>query len=337
MNVTLVLENQSLQHENRQISTLLKDYEGTLEAVMGKFRSHAVSWILSGLYYVARLMLKGISQYSTQQHHLDLIRHYESILLSLPSASLTTSSPPRSPSQLDSPTIDPLHLSLSLAHLASLVRKALRSLQGENPDEEESVGSPSLSMTSRNGEDDMEGNEVLDDEFGDLKEQLDGVLTNSSALLDRTPCEMIFQARNGSSRKRTKPTRDVSEGGYIGSSASTSPHHVPTLSTLLPSPVPTPLALSAISDPVVAISDPLSTATPLTSSAVASPPPVVLPPSPAITSTVSMSAGEDLLFSRRRVPIDDALEREIEVEMLRKENESLRALLGISTVGGQRD
>lgn len=43
LNVSLVLENQSLQSENRQLSSLLKDYEGTLEAVMAKFRAHAVS------------------------------------------------------------------------------------------------------------------------------------------------------------------------------------------------------------------------------------------------------------------------------------------------------
>lgn len=42
LNVSLVLENQGLQHENRQLSILLKDYEGTLEAVMAKFRAHAV-------------------------------------------------------------------------------------------------------------------------------------------------------------------------------------------------------------------------------------------------------------------------------------------------------
>lgn len=37
-----MLENQGLQQENRQLSVLLKDYEGTLETVMGKFRAHAV-------------------------------------------------------------------------------------------------------------------------------------------------------------------------------------------------------------------------------------------------------------------------------------------------------
>lgn len=37
------MENQALQQENRQVSILLKDYEGTLETVMAKFRAYAVS------------------------------------------------------------------------------------------------------------------------------------------------------------------------------------------------------------------------------------------------------------------------------------------------------
>lgn len=39
----LVLENQQLQHENKQLNTLLKEYEQTLESVMSKFRGVAVS------------------------------------------------------------------------------------------------------------------------------------------------------------------------------------------------------------------------------------------------------------------------------------------------------
>lgn len=43
----LVLENQTLQHENKQLNGLLKEYEQTLETVMGKFRGVAVSPILA--------------------------------------------------------------------------------------------------------------------------------------------------------------------------------------------------------------------------------------------------------------------------------------------------
>jgi hypothetical protein len=38
----LVLENQQLQNENKQLNALLKEYEGTLETVMGKFRGVTV-------------------------------------------------------------------------------------------------------------------------------------------------------------------------------------------------------------------------------------------------------------------------------------------------------
>ena len=38
----LVTENQQLQHENKQLNALLKEYEQTLETVMGKFRGVAV-------------------------------------------------------------------------------------------------------------------------------------------------------------------------------------------------------------------------------------------------------------------------------------------------------
>lgn len=44
MNAALIIENQQLQHENKQLNVLLKEYEQTLETVMSKFRSQAVSF-----------------------------------------------------------------------------------------------------------------------------------------------------------------------------------------------------------------------------------------------------------------------------------------------------
>lgn len=43
MNAQVIIENQTLLHENKQLSTLLKEYEGTMETIMAKFRNHAVS------------------------------------------------------------------------------------------------------------------------------------------------------------------------------------------------------------------------------------------------------------------------------------------------------
>jgi hypothetical protein len=43
MNAAIVIENQTLQHENKQLNILLKEYETTLETVMTKFRNQAAS------------------------------------------------------------------------------------------------------------------------------------------------------------------------------------------------------------------------------------------------------------------------------------------------------
>lgn len=43
MNAQIIIENQTLLRENKQLSQLLKEYEGTLETIMSKFRNHSVS------------------------------------------------------------------------------------------------------------------------------------------------------------------------------------------------------------------------------------------------------------------------------------------------------
>ncbi|KZO99367.1 hypothetical protein CALVIDRAFT_534334 [Calocera viscosa TUFC12733] len=98
MNAHLVVENQTLNHENKQLNVLLKEYEQALDVIMTKFRSHA---------------------HSTQTHDLALTRHYEQLLITSQSAIMNSS----------------LHASAqqteSLARLSHLLRAALRSLQGE--------------------------------------------------------------------------------------------------------------------------------------------------------------------------------------------------------------
>lgn len=42
MNAQIIIENQTLLHENKQLSALLKEYEGTMGDIMTKFRHHAV-------------------------------------------------------------------------------------------------------------------------------------------------------------------------------------------------------------------------------------------------------------------------------------------------------
>ena len=43
MNVSMSAENQQLQNDNKQLGTLLKEFEQTLEQVMATFRTQAVS------------------------------------------------------------------------------------------------------------------------------------------------------------------------------------------------------------------------------------------------------------------------------------------------------
>lgn len=42
MNAQIIIENQALLQENKQLSILLKEYENTMETIMAKFRNHAV-------------------------------------------------------------------------------------------------------------------------------------------------------------------------------------------------------------------------------------------------------------------------------------------------------
>jgi uncharacterized protein YlxW (UPF0749 family) len=43
MNMSIVAENQVLQHDNKQLNALIKEYEQTLETLMTTFRNRAVS------------------------------------------------------------------------------------------------------------------------------------------------------------------------------------------------------------------------------------------------------------------------------------------------------
>lgn len=41
-NAKVVIENQTLLHENKQLSSLLKEYETTMDGIMSKVRNHSV-------------------------------------------------------------------------------------------------------------------------------------------------------------------------------------------------------------------------------------------------------------------------------------------------------
>lgn len=303
LNVQLVTENQALQQENRQLSSLLKDYESTLEAVMGKFRAHAVSH--QGSLSERLSALTGSQpQHATQQHHLDLTRHYESLLLSVPSALPPPSDKPADPTNPEAPPIDPEHLQLSLSHLASLIRKALRAMQGEDPDDSTSplllpmgIGeaTSALSDALRRGagaRDPLDGG--ADDAAGGPPSPTSSIgsfssIASSAAVpppshfgsepdLDR----LLASHHPSTSRSRALE----SEGGYVSKRATTDPLYIPTTS------------VSSL---------------------------VLSPPRPGQARDV-----EDEMASRGLGPLDEALQRDVELEALRRENEELKKLLRIS-------
>ncbi|EGN98410.1 hypothetical protein SERLA73DRAFT_183405 [Serpula lacrymans var. lacrymans S7.3] len=98
MNASLSAENHDLQHDNKQLNSLIKEYEQTLENVMSAFRNRARD---------------------VQEHELALIRDYESKLLSREFEDATR--------DLGVSTSQ----SESLARLSTSLRQLMRSLNGE--------------------------------------------------------------------------------------------------------------------------------------------------------------------------------------------------------------
>ncbi|TDL17834.1 hypothetical protein BD410DRAFT_793870 [Rickenella mellea] len=100
MNSSLATENHSLQHDNKQLNTLLKEYEQTLETVMSAFRGRALD---------------------VQLRELSIARHYEAQLLARESRSMED--------QLSANSA----LSVIVARVSQRLRKVIRSMNGETP------------------------------------------------------------------------------------------------------------------------------------------------------------------------------------------------------------
>ncbi|TCD70566.1 hypothetical protein EIP91_002912 [Steccherinum ochraceum] len=101
LNASMLAENQTLMNDNKQLNALIKEYEQTLENVMATFRNRANE---------------------VQQRELTLIREYEHKLLVRETEELI-----RTLSASSS-------MSTSLAKLGTLLRSAMRTLNGEDPD-----------------------------------------------------------------------------------------------------------------------------------------------------------------------------------------------------------
>ncbi|KAI9443414.1 hypothetical protein H4582DRAFT_1808456 [Lactarius indigo] len=101
MNATMTAENLALQHDNKQLNTLIKEYETTLETIMGLFRQRA---------------------HDVQCQELTRIREYESRILEREAEAQLA--------QLSAQTA----FSASLTHVSTLLRSAFRALNGEGGD-----------------------------------------------------------------------------------------------------------------------------------------------------------------------------------------------------------
>ncbi|RXW22696.1 hypothetical protein EST38_g3190 [Candolleomyces aberdarensis] len=101
-NAQMIIENQTLMHENKQLSVLLKEYESTLDIIMSKFRTHALA---------------------AQQHEHTVTRHYEALLMSRETNTMST--------DLKNST----NINQSLQRLAHYLRGLLRSMAGEDPED----------------------------------------------------------------------------------------------------------------------------------------------------------------------------------------------------------
>ncbi|TFY58910.1 hypothetical protein EVG20_g7979 [Dentipellis fragilis] len=99
MNATMSAENQALQHDNKQLNALIKDYETTLDNVMTQFRHRA---------------------HEVQQQELSLVREYETKIIARETEQQTQ--------QLEASTA----FSSSLSRLSNHLRLTMRSLNGED-------------------------------------------------------------------------------------------------------------------------------------------------------------------------------------------------------------
>ncbi|KAI0352678.1 hypothetical protein OH77DRAFT_1408823 [Trametes cingulata] len=99
MNAAMSAENLTLLNDNRQLSTLIREYEQTLEKTMEKFRTHA---------------------HEVQQRELALMRQYESIIIERETEALK-----------ESLAVNNAR-SESLVRISRLLRAVLRKLGGED-------------------------------------------------------------------------------------------------------------------------------------------------------------------------------------------------------------
>jgi len=123
MTSSMAAENLGLQHYNKQLNSMIKEYEQTLETLMSAFRTRA---------------------HDVQEHELSLIREYEAQLIAREEEDATH--------ELGSSTA----ISQSLARLSRSLRQFMRSVGGEDqihePSSPQSPGEQSQEEEASNSE-----------------------------------------------------------------------------------------------------------------------------------------------------------------------------------------
>ena len=133
-NAQIIIENQALLQENRQLTTLLRDYESTMEMIMTKFRNHAVCgfFVLIFFFFIlndeTHICIHDF-QTAAQQHELTLARHYETLIQTRESQSRAADT-----------TANAVILQ-SMYRLSCHLQSLLRLMKGGEGEEEEEIDS----------------------------------------------------------------------------------------------------------------------------------------------------------------------------------------------------
>ena len=146
-------------------------------------------------------------QHSTQQFELDSARHYETQLLQYTGSSSAAAQSARQAAAPSGSTFfqDPLAMQMSLAHLSSLLRKAMRAMQGEE-------ASDSSSSSEDDTSEDDESPVLSDTEQPSLPRP-NGLAPSASSKAGKSAASSSSKSRFGRKRKDSK--FDIGEGGYL--------------------------------------------------------------------------------------------------------------------------
>lgn len=173
---------------------------------MAKFRGFAVGRLCSAYPRVSTENLYP-TQHSTQQFELESARHYETQLLQHTGSSVAAAQSTRQAAAPSGSTFfqDPLAMQMSLAHLSSLLRKALRSMQGE-----ESSDSSSSSDDETSDED-----SPAISELDHLSQPVSGGLAPSASSKAAKSATSSNSRKSRFRRNRKDSKFDIGEGGYL--------------------------------------------------------------------------------------------------------------------------